>query len=67
MTVTSHKVELQAACVSENIKGVFWFWFCWQCNGMSNRFWGWGREDDEFYRRLRKAELQVTEQHETVT
>lgn len=31
-----------------------------QCNGMSNRFWGWGREDDEFYRRLRKAELQVT-------
>lgn len=29
------------------------------CNGMSNRFWGWGREDDEFYRRLRKAELQV--------
>ncbi|CAG04540.1 unnamed protein product, partial [Tetraodon nigroviridis] len=29
------------------------------CNGMSNRFWGWGREDDEFYRRLKKAELQV--------
>ncbi|XP_062332649.1 beta-1,4-galactosyltransferase 7 isoform X1 [Osmerus eperlanus] len=29
------------------------------CNGMSNRFWGWGREDDEFYRRLRKAGLQL--------
>uniref|UniRef100_H3C4S9 Beta-1,4-galactosyltransferase 7 n=1 Tax=Tetraodon nigroviridis TaxID=99883 RepID=H3C4S9_TETNG len=29
------------------------------CNGMSNRFWGWGREDDEFYRRLKKAELQL--------
>lgn len=29
------------------------------CNGMSNRFWGWGREDDEFYRRLRKAELKL--------
>ncbi|XP_075869780.1 beta-1,4-galactosyltransferase 7 [Nelusetta ayraudi] len=28
-------------------------------NGMSNRFWGWGREDDEFYRRLKKAELQL--------
>ncbi|XP_044220173.1 beta-1,4-galactosyltransferase 7 isoform X1 [Thunnus albacares] len=31
----------------------------YMCNGMSNRFWGWGREDDEFYRRLRKAELQL--------
>uniref|UniRef100_A0A3B1IG71 Beta-1,4-galactosyltransferase n=1 Tax=Astyanax mexicanus TaxID=7994 RepID=A0A3B1IG71_ASTMX len=29
------------------------------CNGMSNRFWGWGREDDEFFRRLRTAELQL--------
>ncbi|XP_043925373.1 beta-1,4-galactosyltransferase 7 isoform X2 [Protopterus annectens] len=29
------------------------------CNGMSNRFWGWGREDDEFYRRIRTAELQL--------
>ncbi|KAG9334669.1 hypothetical protein JZ751_007328 [Albula glossodonta] len=29
------------------------------CNGMSNRFWGWGREDDEFYRRLRTAGLQL--------
>lgn len=35
------------------------FFFCFQCNGMSNRFWGWGREDDEFYRRLRKVQLQV--------
>ncbi|XP_077588950.1 beta-1,4-galactosyltransferase 7 [Stigmatopora nigra] len=30
-----------------------------KCNGMSNRFWGWGREDDEFYRRLKKANLQL--------
>lgn len=29
------------------------------CNGMSNRFWGWGREDDEFFRRLRAADLQL--------
>ncbi|XP_029816042.1 beta-1,4-galactosyltransferase 7 [Manacus vitellinus] len=29
------------------------------CNGMSNRFWGWGREDDEFYRRIKRAGLQV--------
>ncbi|XP_030622171.1 beta-1,4-galactosyltransferase 7 isoform X2 [Chanos chanos] len=29
------------------------------CNGMSNRFWGWGREDDEFFRRLRTAGLQL--------
>lgn len=27
---------------------------------MSNRFWGWGREDDEFYRRIKGAGLQVT-------
>lgn len=32
-----------------------------QCNGMSNRFWGWGREDDEFYRRIKGAGLQVAE------
>lgn len=31
----------------------------WQCNGMSNRFWGWGREDDEFYRRIKGAGLQL--------
>ncbi|MEE6479899.1 hypothetical protein FKM82_012405 [Ascaphus truei] len=29
------------------------------CNGMSNRFWGWGREDDEFYRRIKAAGLKV--------
>ncbi|ROL47331.1 Beta-1,4-galactosyltransferase 7 [Anabarilius grahami] len=28
------------------------------CNGMSNRFWGWGREDDEFFRRLKMAKLE---------
>lgn len=30
-----------------------------QVNGMSNRYWGWGREDDELYVRLRKAGLKV--------
>ncbi|XP_053422157.1 beta-1,4-galactosyltransferase 7 isoform X4 [Nycticebus coucang] len=29
------------------------------CNGMSNRFWGWGREDDEFYRRIKGSGLQL--------
>ncbi|OWF41498.1 beta-1,4-galactosyltransferase 7-like [Mizuhopecten yessoensis] len=28
-------------------------------NGMSNRYWGWGREDDELYVRLLKARLQI--------
>ncbi len=28
-------------------------------NGMSNRYWGWGLEDDEFHRRLIDAGLQV--------
>ena len=26
-----------------------------EVNGMSNRFWGWGQEDDEFYHRLKEA------------
>ena len=28
-------------------------------NGMSNRYWGWGLEDDEFHRRLIDADLKV--------
>jgi len=28
-------------------------------NGMSNKYWGWGLEDDEFFVRLRQANLQV--------
>lgn len=28
-------------------------------NGMSNRYWGWGLEDDEFYLRLRSANLTI--------
>jgi len=33
--------------------------FFFKVNGMSNRYWGWGREDDELYVRLRRAGLQV--------
>lgn len=29
-------------------------------NGMSNKYWGWGLEDDEFYVRLREAGLNLT-------
>jgi xylosylprotein 4-beta-galactosyltransferase len=29
-------------------------------NGLSNLFWGWGREDDEFYLRIRQANLKVS-------
>jgi xylosylprotein 4-beta-galactosyltransferase len=28
-------------------------------NGMSNRFFGWGREDDEFYMRLKEADMNI--------
>lgn len=31
-----------------------------QVNGMSNKYWGWGLEDDEFYVRLKEAGLGVT-------
>ncbi|XP_065336026.1 beta-1,4-galactosyltransferase 7 [Cloeon dipterum] len=29
-------------------------------NGMSNKYWGWGLEDDEFYVRMRDARFNVT-------
>lgn len=30
-----------------------------QVNGLSNKYWGWGLEDDEFFVRLRQANLEV--------
>jgi xylosylprotein 4-beta-galactosyltransferase len=30
-----------------------------QVNGLSNRYWGWGLEDDEFYARLRESGVQI--------
>ncbi|PIO53607.1 N-acetyllactosaminide 3-alpha-galactosyltransferase, partial [Teladorsagia circumcincta] len=29
-------------------------------NGMSNKYWGWGLEDDEFYLRIRDGSLNLT-------
>ncbi|CAH1785198.1 unnamed protein product [Owenia fusiformis] len=29
-------------------------------NGLSNRYWGWGMEDDEFYVRMMEAGLQIS-------
>ena len=31
-----------------------------ELNGMSNRYWGWGLEDDEFRARLRDANLPIS-------
>ncbi|XP_032675503.1 beta-1,4-galactosyltransferase 7 [Odontomachus brunneus] len=31
-----------------------------QVNGMSNKYWGWGLEDDEFYVRLKEAGLSIS-------
>jgi len=33
---------------------------CFKVRGFSNNFWGWGREDDEFYRRIQDNDLQVS-------
>lgn len=29
-------------------------------NGLSNNFWGWGREDDELYMRMEEAKLKIS-------
>ncbi|CAL1535402.1 unnamed protein product [Lymnaea stagnalis] len=29
-------------------------------NGLSNKYWGWGREDDEFFVRMKKAKFTIT-------
>ena len=36
-------------------------------NGMSNKYWGWGLEDDEFYRRLQDANLEIQRPHGITT
>lgn len=38
-----------------------------QVNGMSNKYWGWGLEDDEFYVRIRDAGLRVTRPENIIT
>ena len=30
-----------------------------QVNGLSNLFWGWGREDDELYVRMKEAKMTI--------
>jgi len=35
------------------------FMFLLQINGLSNKYWGWGKEDDEFYVRMKEANLEV--------
>ena len=34
-----------------------------QVNGLSNLFWGWGREDDELYLRMKEAGMKVHATH----
>ena len=34
--------------------------FLKQVNGLSNKFWGWGREDDELFMRMVQAGLKVS-------
>ncbi|GFW80907.1 beta-1,4-galactosyltransferase 7 [Trichonephila clavipes] len=32
-------------------------------NGLSNRYWGWGLEDDEFFARMKEAKLNISRPH----
>lgn len=32
-------------------------------NGLSNRYWGWGLEDDEFFARMKEANLNISRPH----
>lgn len=43
-----------------NIFYVFYREHFLQVNGMSNKYWGWGLEDDEFYVRLKEAGLSIS-------
>lgn len=33
--------------------------FLMQVDGLSNLFWGWGREDDELYVRMQEVKMKV--------
>lgn len=35
-------------------------WSFLQVNGLSNLFWGWGREDDELYLRIKEVNMPVS-------
>ena len=50
----------QNFCLSEPMTQHNGLIILFQVNGMSNRYWGWGREDDELYVRLKKAGLKVS-------
>jgi xylosylprotein 4-beta-galactosyltransferase len=48
-----HKVS----AFKENV--IFYSEYTFQVNGMSNNFWGWGLEDDEFFLRLKSVSLKT--------
>ena len=37
-----------------------WLVIVIQVNGLSNLFWGWGREDDELYLRIKEVNMPVS-------
>ena len=54
----SHKYQssLHYTSTSQPINQSIFF----QINGLSNKYWGWGKEDDEFYVRMKEANLTVS-------
>ena len=52
------KIRLQCyISVVYEISTFLWFWQ--KLNGLSNKYWGWGLEDDEFYQRMKQGGIKL--------
>ena len=53
-------IKIRLKCyisVVYEISTFVWFWQ--KLNGLSNKYWGWGLEDDEFYQRMKQGGIKL--------